>query len=230
MSLSGSRSRSTFLLRLLTTCLPLLPLLVVAACSSRPASTEGVVPADAVIDATVLVGDDLGRRIRRDPGLWPVQFRPARAIILPDGVLRADVGADLRVDDRPGVARHLYRAQLEDLWRGLDELGFGDPVVGDYDGNLGLLVPGDDEVIQILALQRGGRDWAIVRRFQIPPDTTPAAAAGLEDARMRSAIRRLAALAWAFDDPPNDSIDFPERYDFGPDPWVRYRDSAKGDT
>lgn len=227
MSLSGSRSRSTLRLRLLATCLPLL---VAAACSSPPASTEGAVPADAVIDATVLVGDDLGRRIRRDPGAWPVQFRPARAIILPDGVLRADVGADLRVDDRPGVARHLYRAQLEELWRGLDELGFGDPVVGDYDGNLGRLVPGDDEIIQILALQRGGRDWAIVRRFEIPPDTTPAAAAAMEDARMRSALRRLAALAWAFDDPPNDSIDFPERYDFGPDPWARYRNPAKGDT
>jgi hypothetical protein len=183
-----------------------------------------------VIDATVLVGEDLGRRIRRDPGDWPVQFRPARAIILPDGVLRADVGADLRVDDRPGVARHLYRSQLEDLWRGLDELGFGDPTVGDYDGNLGRLVPGDDEVIQILALQRGGRDWAIVRRFEVPPDLTPAEAADLEDARMRSAIRRLAALAWAFDDPPDDSIDFPERYDFGPDPWARYRDPVKGDT
>lgn len=186
-------------------------------------------PADAVIDATVLVGDDLGRRIQRDPGAWPVQLRPARAIILPDGVLRADVGADLRVDDRPGVARHLYRSQLEELWRGLDDLGFGDPAVGDYDGNLGRLVPDDDEVIQILALQRGGRDWAIVRRFEVSPDTTPAEAAGLEDARMRSAIRRLAALAWAFDAPPDDTVAFPERYDFGPDPWARYRGPGKAD-
>ena len=227
MTPSGSRSRSTFPLRLLAACLPII---VATACSTPPSSTAGAVPPDAVIDATVLVGDDLGRRIRRDPGAWPVQFRPARAIILPDGVLRADVGADLRVDDRPGVARHLYRAQLEDLWRGLDELGFGDPVVGDYVGNLGRLVPADDEVIQILALQRGGRDWAIVRRFEIPPDTTADEAATLEDARMRAAIRRLAALAWAFDDPPSDAIEFPERYDFGPDPWARYRAPAKGGT
>lgn len=227
MTPSGPRSRSTFALRLLAACLPII---VATACSTPPSSTDGAVPADAVIDATVLVGDDLGRRIRRDPGAWPVQFRPARAIILPDGVLRADVGADLRVDDRPGVARHLYRAQLEDLWRGLDELGFGDPVVGDYVGNLGRLVPADDEVIQILALQRGGRDWAIVRRFEIPPNTTADEAATLEDARMRAAIRRLAALAWAFDDPPSDAIEFPERYDFGPDPWARYRAPAKGDT
>lgn len=181
---------------------------------------------DSVIDATVIVGEDLGIRIERDPGAWPVQLRPARAIVLPDGVLRADVGANLGVDDRPGATRVLYRTQLVELWKEMDILDFGSPSAGNYTGNLELLEPGDDEVIQILYLQRGGRDWTIVRRFEIPKDASPKdpTTFDAEDPQMRTAMRRMAALAWAWDVPPNDSIRFPERYDFGPDPWSRYRD------
>ena len=105
-------------------------------------------------------------------------------------------------------------------------LDFGSPSAGNYSGNLGLLEPGDDEVIQILHFQRGGRDWTIVHRFEIPEDASPenASTFDAEEPRMRAAMRRMAALAWAWDVPPDDSIRFPERYDFGPDPWSRYRD------
>jgi len=44
-----------------------------------------------------------------------------------------------------------------------------------------------------------------------------------EDPRLRAAIRRIAALAWAADLPPDGVPRYPERYDFGPDPWARYR-------
>ncbi|MDG2022136.1 MAG: hypothetical protein P8J59_09325 [Phycisphaerales bacterium] len=203
------------------------PIVASAGCSSTSSrvDSDGLAQ-DSVIDATVMVGDGLGLRIERDPGAWPVQLRPARAIVLPDGVLRADVGADLGVDDRPGMTRSLYRSQLVELWKEMDVLDFGTPSAGNYSGNLELLEPGDDEVIQILHLQRDGRDWTIVRRFEIPEDASPrdSSTFDVEDPRMRSAMRRLAALAWAWDVPPDDSIRFPERYDFGPDPWSRYRE------
>ncbi len=204
-----------------------LPIFALGGCSVTPSpvDSDGLAE-DSCIDATVIVGTDLGRRIKNDPGAWPVQLRPARAIILPDGVLRADVGANLGVDDRPGETRSLYRTQLIELWKEMDVLDFGSPSAGNYSGNLGLLEPGDDEVIQILHFQRGGRDWTIVQRFEIPEDASPenASTFDVEEPRMRTAMRRMAALAWAWDVPPDDSIRFPERYDFGPDPWSRYRD------
>ena len=204
-----------------------LSIIAAAGCTGDPSRVESDgSPEDSIIDASVIVGEDLGIRIKRDPGAWPVQLRPARAIVLPDGVLRSDVGANLGIDDRPGMTRHLYRTQLVELWKEIDVLGFGSPSAGNYAGNLELLEPGDDEVIQILQLQRGGRDWTIVRRFEIPKNASPedASTFDVEDPQMRTAMRRMAALAWAWDVPPDDSIRFPERYDFGPDPWSRYRD------
>ena len=41
----------------------------------------------------------------------------------------------------------------------------------------------------------------------------------------RETIRRLAALAWATDLPSNETFVAPIRYDFGPDPYARYRET-----
>ena len=89
-------------------------------------------------------------------------------------------------------------------------------------------MPGADEVIQILEFRRHDRDWIIVERFVIPEDaqagtTGPSGSLSGQDPRMRAALRSIAAIAWASDEPPDDTIRFPERYDFGPDPWSRYR-------
>ena len=164
----------------------------------------------------------------------PVELRPARAVILADGSLRADVGPSLGVDDRPGVTRHLRRLQLVNLWQRLEELGFAEAESGNFDRNPNLLVPGPNEVIQILELRRNGRDWMVVDRFPVAPEagepeSAPDESQSGQDPRMKAALRSIAALAWASDAPPDDTIRFPERYDFGPDPWARYRATASDD-
>jgi hypothetical protein len=86
-------------------------------------------------------------------------------------------------------------------------------------------------VLQVLECRRDGRDWIVVHRFEVPApasgdesDAEIVAKAELdEDPRLRAAIRRIAALAWAADLPPDGVPRYPERYDFGPDPWARYR-------
>ncbi len=218
-----------------------------AGCSSPPPVSDGV-PEDSVVAAGVVVGPDIAREIRRRPQDWPVELRPGRAIILADGSLRADVGPSVGLDDRPGITRQLRRSQLAGLWRDLDSLGLGAPSAGNHLGNPTLLTPSPREIVQVIELQRDGRDWTIVHRFEVPEapptessdasrdagDATEASvvatAEAREDPRMRAAIRRIAALAWASDLPPDSVPRYPERYDFGPDPWARYRAPSETDS
>lgn len=213
--------------------LSLVPALLLG-CSTGPSKTGNDsqnAPNDLVIDATVLVGNELEYQMRRRGGVgWPVHLRPSRSIVMPDGALRSDVGRTLGVDDRPGISRQLYQAQLNTLWTTLGDLGFQSPVPGDLRGNPALLEPMSQEIIQILTIQARGRTWTLVRSFTPEREKdgslpSNGKAAG-EDPRMRAFLRRLLALAWASDLPPETGFVVPERYDFGPDPWERYRPEA----
>ena len=87
-------------------------------------------------------------------------------------------------------------------------------------------------MLQLLEFRRDDTDWMIVDRFQVPESEDFGRSGGSDPAvadnpRMRAALRAIAALAWASDVPPDDTIRFPERYDFGPDPWARYRTSSE---
>ena len=66
----------------------------------------------------------------------------------------------------------------------------------------------------------------IVDRFTVPEDDRGDGRLEGQDPRIQSALRAIAALAWASDVPPDDTIRFPERYDFGPDPWARFREEG----
>ena len=206
-------------------------LLLVLVASGMPGCASGgrprgMPPEDGIIAAAVVVGSSLAHEMERDPGAWPVEVRPSRAIILPDGTLRAEVGSSLGIDDRPGRTRHLREVQLERLWTRFAELGLGSPDAGNFTGNPKLLVPGPEEVVQVLEFRRDGRDWMIVDRFTVPEDDQDDDRLEGQDPRIQSALRAIAALAWASDVPPDDTIRFPERYDFGPDPWARFREEG----
>ena len=191
------------------------------------AADQPTVPEDVVIAAAVLVGDKLAHRMVSDSAQWPAHLRNSRAIVLPDGTLRAEIGPSLSVDERPGVTRHLRRPQLVALWQRVNQLGLGDPSAGNLDGNPALVEPGPWEIVLLLEFQRSGRDWIVMDRIDLaggPID--PERAASLEKANIRSMFRTLAALAWASDTRTDDAIRYPERYDFGPDPWARYRSRA----
>ena len=212
-----------------------------AGCASPPEGADSALatamPEDLVIDSTVLVGNRLRFDMERAGGMgWPVHLRPSRAIVMPDGGLRSELGAPLGVDERPGITRQLYREQVVTLWRTLAEYGFQRPEPGDERGNPALLEPADGEVIQVLTIRANGESWSIVRRFTptIKKDGTlpDRGNATGEDPRLRAFLRRLLALAWASDLPPEGLFAVPERYDFGPDPWARYRqpESTPADT
>lgn len=190
--------------------------------TARPDVTQ-----DVVIAAAVLVGDKLAHRMDSGSAEWPAHLRNSRAIVLPDGTLRAEIGPSLSVDERPGVTRHLRRPQLVALWERVDQLGLGDPSAGNLDGNPALVEPGPWEIVLLLEFQRNGRDWIVMDRIDLAGGAiAPDRAASLEKANIRSMFRALAALAWASDARTDDVIRYPERYDFGPDPWARYRSRA----
>ncbi|MCH2160497.1 MAG: hypothetical protein MK085_01350 [Phycisphaerales bacterium] len=205
-------------------------------CASTPRESDDsraakAAPEDLVIDSTVLVGDKILFDMERAGGVgWPVHLRPSRAIVMPDGALRAELGVSLGVDDRPGLTRQLYRDQVSTLWNTLWEYGFHVPEPGDLRGNPALLEPAKGEVIQVLTIRANGEGWSIVRRFTPEQEEDGSLAvrgkAPGEDPRMRAFLRRLLALAWASDLPSDGTFSIPERYDFGPDPWDRYRREA----
>ena len=216
--------------------------LVLAGCASGPpqGSEKGNLPEDFQIDITILLGNELRFSLQKARGVgWPADLRPWRAIIMSDGSLRSDFGANLGVDDRPGLTRQLYRKQMETLWDAVEPVGFSQPNsnrTGNYSGNPALISAKADEIVQIISFQANGRRWNIVHRFipvlndqQAPEEKT---ASHLESPKMRAIIRRVLALAWASDIPSEERFAAPERYDFGPDPWARYRlqpeDSGEG--
>lgn len=208
-------------------------MLLAAGCSNpaQKSNDPAQVPEDLVIDATILVGDHLVYEMQRqgEKG-WPAHLRPWRAIVMPDGSLRADSGVSLGVDDRPGLTRVLYREQVAVLWSSLEDLDFAAPEsgrTGEYRGNPALITVGKGQVVQILTIAAKGREWTIACRFSPERDEKgnldPKENAPGENPSIRAFLRRLLALAWATDLPPEQRFAAPERYDFGPDPWARYR-------
>lgn len=181
-------------------------------------------PADFVLDATILVGREVQKRAEHiSIDRWPAHLRQWRLIVLPDGSLRADSGASIDVGTRPGVTRRLYREQVETLWSALGDLGLADPTShrpGMLSGNPAMERVKPDEVLQILSVSGDGRSWTFTCRFT--PGVEGSGASG-EDPQLRAMLRRLLALAWATDLPPEQRFSAPERYDFGNDPWSRYR-------
>ena len=192
-------------------------------------------PEDFQLDITILLGNELRYSLQKARGVgWPADLRPWRAIIMSDGSLRSDFGANLGVDDRPGLTRQLYRKQIETLWGAVEQVGFAEPDsarTGNYSGNPALISVKTNEIIQILSFQAYGRRWNIVHRFTPVMNTKRApdkkTALTMESPKMRSIIRRVLALAWASDVPSEERFAAPERYDFGPDPWARYRPESE---
>ncbi len=203
-------------------------------CASSPRETpdSGAVPEDLQIDITILLGNQLQYALQKARGVgWPADLRPWRAIIMSDGSLRSDFGSNLGVDDRPGLTRQLYRKQIETLWKAVEQVGLSKPDArrtGNYFGNPALVSVKTNEIVQIMSFQSNGRRWNVIHRFvpviddaQAPDKKTSIT---MESPKMRSIIRRVLALAWASDVPPEERFAAPERYDFGPDPWARYRE------
>ena len=167
------------------------------------------VPRDFQLDVQVLVGAKVEDRDR-------LERRRVHMVLLPDGALHAATGDEVIPGSRPGLARILYRDQVADLWALLKQgsfIGSGEPVIGP------VRQPGAKEIVYIVEYTKDNTRRRIVER-QLSKDARENATTML--------VRSLGAMAWLRDRPIKDSTVMPIRYDFGPDPWARYRTVDEG--
>ncbi len=165
-------------------------------------------PADFTVDLTILSTVD------GEPTV-PVHLRPGRFVLFPDGSLHFGLDEDRGVDWLPLPRRALSRAQVAGLWSDVQQLGFADQAQADPLTNWKFIEPQPRQVVYLLALTGHGKRWGFQRTVDVD---------GPVDSAIGALARRLAHLAWASDLPPTQSPVIPRRYDFGDDPYQRYRE------
>lgn len=180
--------------------------LVASGCAAKPAHQTSVatVPADLSIEVTVARGD----------GLAPAQTLQTRTldiILLADGSLHAATGEAAVAVGRPGRVRQLTRDQVAELWALLGRLDLHN--AGEAPDGF-VAPPAHAELLRVLSIQANGKRHRTIERLT---DATP------DPAATTQLIRWLGALAWLRDEPIVQRPQAPLRYDFGPDPWARYR-------
>ena len=167
------------------------------------------VPADFSLDMTVWadVADAAAGQPDADPHL-----RTGRFILFCDGSLHWSGRVEDPEDEMPPLRRILRRADMAALWTLIRQLGMDDATKATSAVNVRLVEPPPGHVLYLAVLTADGQRWAFQR--QAPARDQP-------DPAMTSLVGRLRELAWA------DQVDVvpvaPRRYDFGPDPYARYR-------
>ena len=112
----------------------------------------------------------------------------------------------------PPLRRILRRADMAALWTLIRQLGMDDATKATSAVNVRLVEPPPGEVLYLVVLTADGQRWAF--RRQAPSRDQP-------DAAMASLVGRLRELAWA--DAAGVVPVAPRRYEFGEDPYARYR-------
>ena len=195
-----------------------LVLLTGCAASGPPPSGTGVtksqvdplqVPADFSLDLTVWA--DVAGAAAGQPDADP-HVRAGRFILFCDGSLHWSGRVEDPEDEMPPLRRILRRADMAALWTLIRQLGMDDATRATPAVNVRLVEPPPGEVLYLAVLTGDGQRWAFQR--QAPSRDQP-------DPAMTSLVGRLSELAWA------DLVDvvpvIPRRYQFGPDPYARYR-------
>jgi len=129
-------------------------------------------------------------------------------LLNPDGVLQYGRLGARNADWLPTATRRLSRGQLADVWLLVRQLGYADPA----DGQVTVAAPTEPGACR-LSLTGWDTRWSFASRI------------GSEysgDAAMLQLVERLASMLSLEPDRPARTI-IPRRYDFGPDPYARYR-------
>ena len=178
---------------------------------ARLASGPAGAPPDLTVDLVILRGRDLPHRAA-------AHARPARFLLRADGSLHYAAADRKDRDPRPGLlpprVRTLDRGQVKDLWSLLVELGFAGSAVEAPVVNENLVAVAKGETTYVVSVGAAGSYQSYVLRWSGEPD--------LSSGGVRLA-RRLAELAWVGDLPEPRFATMPPRFDFGPDPYARYR-------
>ena len=165
------------------------------------------VPDDFELEIKVLVG----RKVTNQDVL---ERREVHMVLFPDGTLHAAAGSEVIPGARPGLARTLLRGQVADTWALLGRLDLRD--VGDPPTSL-VRAPGQAEIVHVVEVTANGERRRQVLRFVGP----------CGDSVSTTLVRSIGGLAWLTDAPQLGNDIIPLRYDFGPDPWERYRGTAE---
>lgn len=177
----------------------------------RLASGPAGAPPDLTVDLVILRGQDL-------PDRAGAHARPARFLLRADGSLHfaaadREDGEPLP-DLLPPRVRTLDRGQVAELWSLLVELGFAGGAAEPPVVNENLVAVARDETTYVISIGAAGAYRSHVLRWSGEPAPS---SGGVRLAR------RLAELAWVSDSPKPRFATMPRRFDFGPDPYARYR-------
>ncbi len=183
-----------------------------AAAKPGPGDPLGAVPTDLTLDVAVVSG---GRAEAERGGeeRVPAELRSSRFVLLPNGDLHyAPQRMGVR-SGRPPLVRRLSRDELARVWSLCRETGLAEAKRMAMDQSP-VPNPATGEVAYAIALQVGG-EYRGVKRVH-DRDEAPQSPEG-------TLVRELARLAWADEMPAERAMVMPKRYDFGPDPYERYR-------
>ena len=189
----------------------------IAGCASPPASNTAritpladplsEVPQDFEVEVLIMVG-------RKVEDRTVLQRRNVSMLLLPDGSLHAAAGDSVIPGTRPGLARTLYQDQVADLWALLGRLDLRS--AGSHPIRP-VRPPGAMEIVYVLEVTHNNQRRRVVDRL-VKDESNQA---------MVALIRSMGGLAWLRDEAPAPNRIEPLRYDFGPDPWERYRATSR---
>jgi hypothetical protein len=182
-----------------------LAVLVLGGCASRTTVPERA-PDDFRLNLAVwrekpLVTDD--DRIGSED---PDAVQPGRYVLLAGGALHWSPDGDPK-RGLPPRRRVLSMTDVAELWTLLREEGLADPQRGTPPESLRLIEPFSQELTAVAVITGLDRSW-MFRDSAAEPT-------------MSRLARRMEELAWAR--PLQAADPLPRRFDFGPDPYERYR-------
>jgi hypothetical protein len=202
--------------------LGLLGIWAAAGCAGPPAEPPAAaetaipqpVPGDFSVEIAMLSGSEdgrtgAGRRDETGSRLWPGRF-----VLFCNGSLHWSAAWRDPARGLPPRRRVLDVREMAGLWELCTQLGLADPANATAPINPAVVQAAPGQTVTVAVFTGGGRRWAFVDRVVGDGPADPALA-GLID--------RLSELAW-IGSTPRPTVEVPVRYDFGPDPYARYRE------
>lgn len=186
--------------------------LLLGGCATKPpvvVDPLGAAPQDFSLDVTVMTGRDVD-------DVQKAKLLCGRYVLEADGSLHQGVAESASWGARwlPERTRTLSREQVAQVWSLTQQMGFVDPVRGNENINLYLIDPSPGDVTYLLATTANDNRMTYVQSKGIGEPGDPA---------VTRLVEMLAELSWTSPTPQAQGYEIPMRYEFGPDPYARYR-------
>lgn len=143
-------------------------------------------------------------------------IQPARILLFPGGLLHAETNGVHQATYLPPLVRRLNTRQIAETWSLLRQLGFAAPQSADTYINPRLIDYPAQGARYVLNLRAGHERWMYHR------DVEPNA----ENPALQRLATYLSELAWLSPETAATMTIAPRNYDFGSDPYARYRENS----